>query len=154
MEETLGIDFDGVIRKFPRIIEWWASILSSNDLFLRSKLYGLRRFINYLCFDITPIILDDILITEIKRWPGRKILITGRYRECEKERLLTSLAPFVKFDKIIFREDRWEDEAIYKERICRQEHVDYFIEDKKYIIMSLRKHGINVISIRQLREGK
>jgi len=152
--ETLALDFDGVIRKFPYPVRKYADFLSPNDLLVRAKLFFIRKLLCKIFMYYIPTVLDGELINAVnKYWDGRVIIVTGRCREREKKEVLRLLCPCLKFDKIYFREDCSEYEEKFKERVLKKEKVDYFFEDRAYVVKYLRKKGINVIKIDEIRRS-
>lgn len=151
--ENLGLDFDGVLRKFPSFISWYINHLSPNDILIRSKLFRLRKLLTYLLINKTPMILDNKLIESIKvEKPKRLIIVSGRCQE--KEKVRRKLSPFLKVDKFYFREDCTEPEERFKERILKIENVNLFIEDRAYIVRYLRKKGIETYHISEVRRTR
>ena len=84
----LGLDFDGVIRKFPKFVQWYADFVSPNDLLVRARLFWLRKILMLLFMDVIPLILDGELLKSIEEnWRGSVILISGRCEEKRKKEL-------------------------------------------------------------------
>ncbi|RLC84012.1 MAG: hypothetical protein DRJ03_15425 [Chloroflexi bacterium] len=153
MKEKLGLDFDGVIRKFPRFVEWYANFLSPNDLLVRARLFWLRKILTRFFMDFIPLIIDGRLIYSIeKNWEGPVILISGRCTEKHKEQLRRVISNLpLKFDKVFLRENWKEYEEKFKERIIKREKVDVYIDDRKFIVEYLKKKNINAIHISEIR---
>jgi len=152
---TLALDFDGVIRKWPYPVQKYADFLSPNDILVRAKLFFLRKLLSKIFMHYFPTIIDGELIEGIKRkWKGRIIIVTGRYTPEEVEEVRKRVLPYLKVDKIYFRENPGEYEEKFKERILKLEKVDYFIEDRYFVVNYLRRKGINAIKIDQLRGKK
>jgi len=150
--ETLALDFDGVIRKFPYPIRKYVDFLSPHDLLVRARLFFIRKLLCKIFMHYTPIILDGKLINAVnKYWDGRVIVVTGRCKEKEKKEVLKLLLPYLKFDRIYFRKDCSEYEEKFKERVLREEKVNYFFEDREYVVKYLKEKGINVIKIEKVR---
>ena len=150
--ETQALDFDGVIRKFPYPIRKYADFLSPNDLLVRARLFFIRKLLCKIFMHYIPTILDGELINAVnKYWNGRVIIVTGRCRKEEKKEVLKLLLPYLKFDRIYFRKDCSEYEEKFKERILRKEKVDYFFEDRAYVVKYLKQKGINAIKIDEVR---
>jgi len=153
--ETLGLDFDGVIRKWPGFIAWYANFLQPNDLLVQAKLYFLRRWLTHLFMDFTPVILDGELIEAIKEEkPRRIILISGRCLDRQKEQVFQCLSPFLNIERFYFREDCSENEEKFKERILKHEKVTFFIEDREFVVKYLRSKGIKTYHISEVRGNK
>jgi len=146
----LALDFDGVLRKWPRPIEIYANFLAPNDLLVRAKLYHLRRLLCRLCFDYTPIILDGKMINGANNWDGEIVIVTGRSLRniSQANKVLEGKIRC----KIYFRENLEESEESYKYRVLKELKVDYFIDDRACIVNYLRKKGINAIHVREIRK--
>jgi len=151
--ENLGLDFDGVLRKWPRFVQWYADFLSPQDILVRAKLFFIRKLINYFCMQVVPVILDGELIERIKQLkPKRIIVVSGRYKMEEKREVKTALEKVLHVDKYYFRDSEKEREEYFKERILRQEHVTCFIEDRAYVVAYLRSKGFNVKKISEVKK--
>jgi len=153
MEEKLGLDFDGVIRKFPKFVEWYANFLSPNDLLVRARLFWLRKLLTKLFMDFLPLIIDGKLIYSIERyWDGPVILISGRCTKKQKEQLRRVISNLpLKFDQVFLRENRKEYEEKFKERIIKKEKIDVYIDDRKFVVEYLKTKNINAIHISEIR---
>jgi len=152
--ETLGLDFDGVLRKWPGFIGWYANFLKPNDILVRTRLFRLRRILNYFFMDCTPIILDGELIEEIKKYnPSRIIVVSGRCLDNQKDQVVRCLSPFLNIDRFYFREDCLEREEKFKERILRKEKVTFYLEDRDFVVKYLRSKGIRTYHISDIRGG-
>jgi len=153
MKEKLGLDFDGVIRKFPRFVEWYANFLSPNDLLVRARLFWLRKILTRLFMDFIPLIIDGRLIYSIeKNWEGPVILISGRCTEKHKKQLRKVISNLsLKFDKVLLRENCKEYEEKFKERLIKTEKIDIYIDDRKFIVEYLKKKNINAVHISEVR---
>jgi len=150
--ETLGIDFDGVLRKWPGFIGWYANFLRPDDVLVRAKLFWLRTLLTHLFMDYTPVILDGRLIESVKHYrPERLILVSGRCLARQKGEVYRKISPYLEVDRFYFREDCTEGEERFKERICREEHIKIFIEDRRFICDFLRRKGIEVYHINDIR---
>jgi len=139
MKETLGTDFDGVLRKFPGFTRWYIDFYSPNDLLIRARLKWLRWKTLHLFIDGVPMIMNNEVINVVNKWKGRKVLISGRVTEKHHRKALEALLGLVEFDAIYFRQDRNEYEEKFKERIIKKEKVNVYIEDRSFVIQYLRK---------------
>lgn len=151
--ENLGLDFDGVLRKWPGFLYWYVNFLSPNDLLVRAKLFFLRKWLFKFFSNLIPTILDGDLIETIKReQPRRIILVSGRCSEKEQQRIFKLLKPYLHIDKFYFRDNCSESEEMFKERVLRKEKVSFFIEDRAYVVRYLRNKGIEAYHISEIRE--
>ena len=149
--ETLGVDFDGVIRRFPKFAEWFANFISHDDLLIRARLYWLRNLLCNVCFNYAPIILDGLMIDSINQWDGRIVIITGRETAKKFDRAFAAVKGKVDFD-VMYGRDTKESEEAYKYRIIKKENVSVYIEDRDLVIRYLRKRGVDAISVKEVRE--
>jgi len=150
--ETLAVDFDGVLRKWPRFIARYANFLRPDDILVRARLRFLRRLLTHLFMDFTPIIINGRLIDSINRYkPCRLILVSGRCLDRQKGEVFRAVSPYLHFDKFCFRDDCCEAEEKFKERILGREKVNVFIEDRDFVVKYLRSKRISVIHIREVR---
>jgi len=139
MKETLGVDFDGVLRKFPGYVKRYIDFYSPHDLLVRANLKWLRWRILHLCIDGTPLIMDNEVINAVNKWEGRKVLISGRIGTKHHREALEAIKGLVKFDNAYFRQSNKEYEEKFKERILKREKVNVYIEDRTFVIQYLRK---------------
>jgi len=150
--ETIAVDFDGVLRKWPGFIGWYANFLRPDDILVRARLSFIRRLLTHLFMDYTPVILDGKLIDSFKTYkPQRLILVSGRCLDRQKEEVFRLISPYLKFDKFYFRENCFEFEEKFKERILKIEHVTFYIEDRRFVIDYLCSKGLKAIDIRDVR---
>jgi len=151
--ETLGLDFDGVLRKWPGFIGWYANFLRPDDILIRARLFFLRRLFNYVFMSCTPIIIDGMLIDSLNHQrPKRLILVSGRYLDRQKEEVYRKLSPYLHFDTFYFRDNCKESEERFKERVLIRENVDFYLEDRNYVVNYLHSKGVNAISIKEIRK--
>lgn len=149
-EEILGLDFDGCLRRWPRFIEWYAGFLTPTDILQRSRLGFIEKIINKVFLDHIPVILDGKLILSASRWGGPIQIITGRSQPNQEQAVL-NVRKYLKVSKIHFRKNPLESEEAYKYRTLKREHIDYFIEDREYVVKYLRRHGIKAFKIQEVR---
>ena len=147
-DPILGLDFDGVIRKYPLPFRWWFDFYSPNDVLVRARLTRIRGAITTFLTARIPIILDGKLINDVNRsWHKRKVLISGRCTKQLQQVALSSLGSSLQFDGIVFRTDCKEYEEKFKERVIASQRVTAFIEDRKFVRAYLRrKLGITVLA--------
>ena len=153
MSEKLGLDFDGVVRKFPGFVEWYFDFLSPNDILIRARLFWLRRILVKTFLDFIPLILDGKLIYSIEKdWEGPIILISGRCTSEGREKLKRIISNLpLKFDKVFLRKNCREHEEKFKERVIRNEKIDIYIDDRKFIVEYLKRKKLNAIHISEIR---
>lgn len=151
--ENVGLDFDGVLRKFPKFASWYLEHLSPYDILARARLYRLRRLLVHLFIEKIPVILDGKLIESIKlERPKRIIIVSGRYKAEEQEKVVRLIRRYLRVDKFYFRTDKRESEAAFKARILSQEKIDYYIEDRRYVVEYLKRRRIPVVHVSEVRE--
>jgi len=147
---TLALDFDGVLRKWPRPMEIFADFLAPNDLLVRARLFTLRHWLCKVVFDGVPIVLDPKMVNAANTWDGKVIIITGRtFGNVGKA--MRSLRGKLNI-RIYFRANPNEPEEVFKYRTLKKTGADMFIEDRAYVVQYLRKKGINVYHIREVRK--
>jgi hypothetical protein len=151
LEEIIGVDFDGVLRKWPGFVSWYANFLSPQDILVRARLYFLRRILNNFFMYCLPVILDGTLIDSLNREEVPIIVISGRWKTKEVQTVKETLKPFLKVNRFCFRESPREPEHEFKERIIRQEHVTIFLDDRKFVVDYLRRKGITAFHINEIR---
>lgn len=151
MNEILGLDFDGVIRKWPGFIEIYADFLKPDDILQRAGLGILEKIFNKLFLDHTPVILDGRLLRSASSWEGPVQIVTGRCRPDQVQTVL-NVRKYLKISKIHFRVNPLENEEVYKYRTIKKEHIEYFIEDRGYVVKYLKKRGIKAFKIQEVRD--
>lgn len=139
--KTLGIDFDGVLRKFPTPIRRFYNFLAPHDLLIRARLSIIRNTIRKLIEEKGPILLDGELINSLNTYyrETRKILISGRCTPQQRDKAISAITPYLNFAKFIFKGDCTEWEERFKERVLRAEEIDIFLEDRKFVRNYLRQ---------------
>jgi hypothetical protein len=151
-DAILGLDFDGVVRKYPLLFRLWFDFYSPNDVLVRARLTRIRRAITSILTGRFPMILDGKLIDDVNRnWHGRKVLISGRCTKRLQQKALHVVATSLEFDGFVFRTDCKEYEEKFKERVILSQGVTVFVEDRKFVRAYLqRKLGISVLAPRDV----
>lgn len=132
---TLGIDFDGVLRKYPAPFQAYYNFISPYDLLIRARLHNLRSKIRSWIANHTPMCLNGELIALINQnyREARKLIVSGRcYLRCQIE-AISAIYGFLDFEQVIFKEDCSEFEERFKRRIIKQEKIDMYIEDRRFV---------------------
>lgn len=149
--EVLGLDFDGVCRRWPGYIEWFADFLSPTDVLQRAHLDWIEGIICHLAMDFIPTILDGDLIRAANTWNGKIVIVTGRYKKKQKLPVI-QIFKYLKASKIVFRPSKHISEEQFKYDAIKREGISVYIEDRKYVVNFLHSKGIEVHHIREIRK--
>lgn len=141
-----GLDFDGVLRRYPFPFNIVMKYTSPTDILERSHLLILKKVIYFFDRNFIPFILNGNLINNINTIQDTEFIIISARRE-STEKILSCLKKYIHIKKAYFREDRPIYEECWKLKICKEENVDVFLEDRKFVVDFLRKNGVKVIEI-------
>jgi hypothetical protein len=148
---TIGIDFDGVIRKWPTFIQAYADFISPNDILERAGLKVLKKILSKVFMTYTPLILDGKMITSLQHSNWNIVVISGRYKRKEQDEVVRILQPYLRAH-YLFRGSKKEREEEFKLKWCKTLNVSFFIDDRKYIVEYLRRHGVQAYHVKEIRK--
>lgn len=143
-KEKLGFDFDGVLNRLPKPFEIFMRYTSPDDILMRAGLGKLRGIIFKLIAQL-PMTLDGRIIDAV---PRDSPIISGRFTRSKiaKEKLKK-----LRFYNFHFRKDHSIHETVFKINKCKELKIDFYFEDRLYVIKRLKANGIKAIDIREVR---
>jgi len=147
----VGLDFDGVIRKFPKFIAWYADFLSPSDILVRAKLFWIRKIFCKLFMDIVPLIIDGPLIDYFNTLNCKVFVISGRMKPKDQYLAYEVSRKYIKnFEGAYFRTEGFEEK--FKEMMIKKLKLEFFVDDRKFVVSYLKKRGYsNAIKREELR---
>lgn len=138
---VIGLDVDGVIRKLPFPFNLIMKYSSPTDILERARLHIIKKIIIHFIIFYCPFILNGDFIAKFQ---GKNVIIISGRREKIKE-IIPILKRYLHIKKIYFRGNRPLYEEEWKLKICKKEKIDLFYEDRKFVLLYLRRNGINAL---------
>jgi len=134
----IGLDYDGVVRKYPYPFSSFLSALDPRDILVRCRLFLLRRLLIKSTV-LLPTVINGPLLEKALR-EGECIIISGRYSKREEIEALGERYNL----RVFLRESPSEREERFKERVIVREGVELYVEDRRFVREYLTEKGLKV----------